>query len=118
MLKGFSLLNSETLSAYACDVCSQKRTSTEVSCLLNRTISHLLIVGSVSGLSTSQINKSRVVFKSQCPLICGARSQRVRNARVLPAQSRWISFSFLVRDEYSHWIPREGRNPYPNCLND
>jgi hypothetical protein len=36
-----------------------------VSCLLNRTISHPLIVGSVSGLSTSQINKSRVVLKSR-----------------------------------------------------
>jgi hypothetical protein len=96
MLKGFPLLDSETPPARAYVACSQKGTSTEVSYLLNRTISHPLIVGSVSGLSTSQINKSRMVFKSQCPLICGTQSQRVRNARVLPAQLRWISFSFLV----------------------
>jgi hypothetical protein len=36
-----------------------------MSCLLNRTILYPLIVGSVSGLSTSQINKSRVVLKSR-----------------------------------------------------
>jgi hypothetical protein len=85
VLKSFPLLDSETPPARARNACSQKGTSTEVSYLLNRTISHPLIVGSVSGLSMSQINKSRVVFKSQYPLIYGARSQRVRNARVLPA---------------------------------
>jgi hypothetical protein len=85
VLKGFPLFNSETPPTRARITCSQKGISTEVSYLLNRMISHPLIVGSVSGLSTSQINKSRVVFKSQYPLICGAQSQRVRNARVLPA---------------------------------
>jgi hypothetical protein len=85
MSKGFPLFNSEISPTRARIACSQKGTSTEVSYLLNRMISHPLIVGSVSGLSTSQINKSRVVFKSQCPLICGAQSQRVQNARVLPA---------------------------------
>jgi hypothetical protein len=52
---------------------TQKGTSTRVSCLLNRTISHPLPVRAASGLSTSQIFKSRVVFKSQYPLICGRR---------------------------------------------
>jgi hypothetical protein len=53
VLKGFSLLDSETPPTCACFACSQKGTSTEVSCLLNRTILYPLIVGSVSGLSTS-----------------------------------------------------------------
>jgi hypothetical protein len=64
ILKGFPLLNSETPPTRARDTYSQKGISIEVFYLLNRTISHPLIVGSVSGLSTSQINKSRVVFKS------------------------------------------------------
>jgi hypothetical protein len=118
ILKGFPLLDSETPPTRARFIYSQKEISIEVSCLLNRTISYPLIVGSASGLSTSQINKSRVVFKSQYPLVCSAQAPHMRNARVLPARPRWISFGFLVRDEYSHRIPREGRNPYPNCLND
>jgi hypothetical protein len=72
MSKGFPLLDSETPPTRARFVYSQKGISTEVFCLLNRTISHPLIVGSASGLSTSQINKSRVVFKSQYPLVYGA----------------------------------------------
>jgi hypothetical protein len=65
------------------DAWSQKGTSTGVSCLLDRTISHPLIVESASGLSTSQITKSRVVFKSQYPLICdGAQAHRDRAGRV------------------------------------
>jgi hypothetical protein len=64
ILKGFPLLNSETPPTRAHFIYSQKGISTEVFCLLNRMISYPLIVGSASGLSTSQINKSRVVFKS------------------------------------------------------
>jgi hypothetical protein len=58
MLKGFPLLDNETPPAHARKACSQKGISIEVSCLLNRMILHSLIIGSVSGLSMSQINKS------------------------------------------------------------
>jgi hypothetical protein len=71
ILKGFPLLDSETPLTHARVACSQKRISIEISYLLNRMISYPLIIGSVSGLSISQINKSQIVFKSQCPLICG-----------------------------------------------
>jgi hypothetical protein len=53
ILKGFLLLDSETPLTRARITCSQKGISIEVFCLLNRMISHLLIVGSVSDLSTS-----------------------------------------------------------------
>jgi hypothetical protein len=53
MLKGFPLLDSETPPACARDACSQKRISIKVSYLLNRMISHPLMIGSVSDLSIS-----------------------------------------------------------------
>jgi hypothetical protein len=64
MSKGFPLLNSETPSTHAYNACSQKGINIKMSYLLNKMISHPLIVGSVSDLSTSQINKSQMIFKS------------------------------------------------------
>ena len=98
---------------------SQKRTSIKISYFLNRTISHSLSISPVSVLSTSQILKSQVVFKSQCPLICGSFVQCVQVTRVLRTRSR-ISFGFLVVtcNEYSRRISREDRNPHSSGLND
>jgi hypothetical protein len=58
ILKSFPLLNSEMPPTRARNACSQKEINIEVSYLLNRMISHPLIIRLVSGLSTSQINKS------------------------------------------------------------
>ena len=125
VLKNFSLLVIRCcLLVYV--VRTQKGTSTRVFCLLDRTISHSQPVRTVSGLSTSQILKSRIVFKSQCPLICG-RIFDAYGAHVfylrghgfhLVSSYETTLYVIVFSYEYSRRILREGRNPYLNCLND
>ena len=105
---------------------TQKETSTRMSCLLNRTISHLQSVRTVSSLNTSQILKSQVVFKSQCPLIYGRMLDTYEtHAFCLRGCGFYLVSSYettlhvtVFSYEYLRRISREGRNPYPNCLND
>ena len=123
-----SILKNFLFSLISCcllvhDTWSQKKSSIKVFYFLFRTILHLLITKPVSNLSTSQINKSWIVFNIQYPLIrCDARTQRVRNVRVSLTRPQWILFGFLTigdrADEYWHRIPQEGKNPYLSCLND
>ena len=97
-----------------------------MSCLLNRTILHSQSVRTTLSLSTSQILKSRVVFKSQCPLICDCMFN-VYGTHVFCLRDRGFHLVSLYKTtlyatvlsyEYSRRISREGRNPYLNCLND
>ena len=93
---------------------------------LNRTISHLQSVRTISNLNTNQILKSRVVFKSQYPLICGhifntyethAFCLRDHEFRLISLYKTTL-YATVLSYEYSRRISREDRNPYPNCLND
>ena len=97
-----------------------------MSCLLDRTILHSQSVRTASGLNTSQILKSWVVFKSQCPLICdhmfnvyGAHAfcLQGRGFRLVSSHETTL-YATALSYEYSRRISREGRNPYPSCLND
>ena len=105
---------------------TQKETSTRMFYFLNRTILYSQSIRTVSDLSTSQIFKSRMVFKSQYPLICGhifntyethTFCLRDRGFRLVSSYKTTLyvaTFSY----KYSRRISREDRNPYPNCLND
>ena len=97
-----------------------------MSCLLNKTILHLQSVRTVSSLSTSQILKSRVVFKSQYPLICGHMLDtygvytfclRGRGFRLVSSHETTL-YTVAFSYKYSRRILREDRNPYLSCLND
>ena len=104
----------------------QKGTSIRMSCLLDRAISHPQSVRAASGLSTSQIPNSQVVFKSQYPLICGrmlnacgthAFCLRGRGFRLVSSHKVTMHAAALLY-EYSRRILQEDRNLYPSCLND
>ena len=104
----------------------QKKTSTRMSCLLNRTISHSQSVRVTSSLNTSQILKSRMVFKSQYPLICD-RMFNTYETHTFCLRDRGFRLVFSYKTtlyvtafsyEYSRRISREDRNPYLNYLND